>query len=669
MVAVDVGGTFTDVIAIEGDEISLAKAPTDLNASETSILEGAAAVGVERASVFNLASTAGLNAVITRNIPKVAFLTTLGHRDMLDRGRLKRPYEALTDPHWRRAFGDAARPLAPRYLRRGIWERITAQGEVFIALDEAQARAELRVLKRCGVEGVAICLINAYVNPAHEQRLAELVREELGVPTSISSEISPLAKEYARASTTLIDVIMKLKYADYTARLQAGLGRLGFTGAFNYADCAARLMPADYAMERPFKLIVGGPAAGTAASAHFGEAIGDGDLLCADVGGTSCDISVISAGRSWSNTIFEVEDDLIVNALSTDIVTLGAGGGSIVGINATGELTVGPASAGSTPGPACYGKGGAAPTLSDAALLIGVLSADRFFDGKMPLRADLARAAFEALDTTLSFSQRVADAWRIAANNVAEGLMNITIRRGIDPRDFSLMAYGAAGPMLLPSLLDVFALKRVIVPPNPGLFSALGLLCSEQVFSDERSAYLMLEPDVAPRIDGIFAGIEEGLLRRVGQGRDRVTVRRSFDARVHGQSWETPFVAAPDGAIGAAAIEAMTAAFHDAYELRNGHRFESMPVQAVTFRVQVAPPGHKFAHRRLAAPSLADEPVSGLIEHLYGEPVRALHHERAALGVGRTVKGPAVIHEPLSTTFVPLGRAATVGAFGELSIT
>jgi N-methylhydantoinase A len=182
MVAVDVGGTFTDVIAIEGDEIHVAKVPTDLKASETSILDGAAAMAVERAAVFNLASTAGLNAVITRDIPKVAFLTTMGHRDMLDRGRLKRPYAALTDPHWRRAFGDAARPLVPRYLRRGIRERITAQGEIFVSLDEAQAREELQVLKRCGVEGVAICLINAYVNPAHEQRLAELVREELGVP-------------------------------------------------------------------------------------------------------------------------------------------------------------------------------------------------------------------------------------------------------------------------------------------------------------------------------------------------------------------------------------------------------------------------------------------------------------------------------------------------------
>src|SRR3954454_19612248 len=206
MIAVDVGGTFTDVVALLDGEVRTAKVSTDYADVTKPVLEGAASLGVEGSTVFNHASTHGLNAVITRRIPKIGFLTTEGHRDMLDMGRVLRPPHALLDPRWRRSFGDAARPLVPRYLRRGIRERITADGGVLFELDEAQAREQLVVLARCGVEGIAICLINAYVNPAHEQRLRELARDVLGeLPCSISSEVSPLPKEYPRGWSTLID--------------------------------------------------------------------------------------------------------------------------------------------------------------------------------------------------------------------------------------------------------------------------------------------------------------------------------------------------------------------------------------------------------------------------------------------------------------------------------
>src|SRR3954452_4153252 len=208
MLAVDVGGTFTDVIGVRGGEIQAVKVPTNRVDTELSVLEGASALGADGRSVFNHASTVGLNAVITRRLPKIGFLTTEGHRDILDVGRTWRPLEALTDPGWRRSFGDAARPLVPRYLRRGVKERLLASGETLIELDEAHARHQLDVLKRCNVEGVSICLINAYVDAAHEERLRALAHEVLGddVAVSISAEVSPLAKEYPRASTTVVDV-------------------------------------------------------------------------------------------------------------------------------------------------------------------------------------------------------------------------------------------------------------------------------------------------------------------------------------------------------------------------------------------------------------------------------------------------------------------------------
>jgi N-methylhydantoinase A len=672
LVGVDVGGTFTDVVSIEGGELTAVKVPTNVSASELSVLQGAEEVQVERARVFNIASTAGLNAVITRALPKVAFLTTIGHRDVLDKGRVWRPYEALTDASWRRGFGDAARPIIPRYLRRGIRERILADGSVLVPLDEDQVRHELEILRRCGVKGVAICLLHSWVNPAHEVRLRELVEEVLpGLPTSISSEICPLAKEYPRATTTVVDLLMKIKYTDYTARLQDGLAKLGFQGEFNYADCSAMLVPASYAVEQPYRLVVGGPAAGTVASAHFGSVVGKTNLLCADVGGTSCDISVVIDGQPWVNDTFELEFDLLVNTLSTEIVTLGAGGGSIISIGAAGELRVGPDSAGAEPGPACYGKGGHRPTVTDAALLIGILAPDRFLGGKMPLREDVALQAFNDLDTSLPLSRRIGDAWTIGMHNVAEGLFDITIRRGIDPRDFSLIAFGAAGPMLLPGLLDLVPLESVIVPPNPGGFSAMGMLSSDQVFAQSRTLYGVLQPELAPRISALLQSMERELLERVGIGAGEAQVVRTFDARLLGQGWETPFIPVPDGDLGADSIPEMISNFHSEYEKRNGHRFDNFPVEGVIYRVQLIVPSEKVRYAELPARPGAGEPERAgtvILRHLSDDATEADCYERASLGRGDVIPGPAIIWEETSTTFVPLGRHATVGRHGEIVI-
>ena len=372
---------------------------------------------------------------------------------------------------------------------------------MYLPLDEEQARTQLEVLARCDVEGVAICLLNAYVNDAHERRLRELVREVLGpeLPVSISSETSPLAKEYARASTTVIDVFMKLIFTRYAHELDVELRASGFTGELNFADCAATLLPWAEALEKPFRIVFAGPAAGTMSSASLGEAMGEGNLICCDVGGTSTDISLVVDGQPFVNNTFELEHDLIINALSTEISSVGAGGGSIVSISPSGDVRVGPDRApGSDPGPACYGRGGSAPTITDACLLMGILDPDDFAGGEVSLDIEAARRAFEGLDTNLSLDERIAFAYRIAATNIAEEVANVAIRHGADPRDFSLIAYGAAGPMLLPAALELMHVQRVIVPPHPGLFSALGLLSSDLVFYDSRSAYVMLIPEQAP---------------------------------------------------------------------------------------------------------------------------------------------------------------------------
>lgn len=672
MFGVDVGGTFTDVVAVRDGVISVTKVPSSRSDPPAPVIEGARRLGVAGSTVFNHASTMGLNAVIERRLPKIAYLTTEGFRDVLDRGNVHRPLDAQTDPQWRRSFGDANRPLIPRYLRRGVAERITADGAVLIPLDEEHARRQLEVLARCDVEGVAICTINSYVNPEHEIRLREIAREVLGpdVAISISAETSPLAKEYTRASTTVIDVFMKLIFTDYSSHIHDELRALGFGGELNFADCAATLLPWREALHRPFRILFAGPAAGTISSVRLGAAIGENNLLCADVGGTSTDVSLIVDGRPFIQNTFELEHDLVINALSTEVSSVGAGGGSLVTVATSGGIQVGPGSAGAEPGPACYGRGGTIPAVTDACLLMGILDGDSFAGGEMALDREASRAAFDALDTPVTFGERVSSAYRLAVANIAEEVLNVAVRHGVDIRDFSLMSYGAAGPMLLPAVLELLPLKNAIIPPYPGLFSALGLLSTDQVFYESRSAYTVLNPSSADQISDMFAEMERTLRDHVGTVADGLEVRRSFDGRLLGQSWETPFIQLPAGDINAETVIDMVAAFHDAYAERNGQRFEMIPVEGVTYRVELIVPSEKVEYVAADAqqPFTVEPERMITLEYLADQPLAAGEYRREHLNVGATITGPAVIREDLSTTIVLESQTATVGRCGELII-
>ena len=669
---VDVGGTFTDVVVVRNGRLAVTKVPSVPDDPQLAVIEGARRLGVADGALFNHASTKGLNAILTRRLPKVAFLTTDGHRDMLDAGRTWRPFDGQLDPKWRRSFGDANRPLVPRYLRRGIVERVLASGEVLLPLDEQQARAELQLLRRCGVEGVAVCLINAYVNPAHEQRLLHWIREELGdIAVSVSSDVSPRAKEFSRAATTLVDVIMKLMYGDYAYKLHAGLQQLGFKGDLNFADCTAALLPWREALRQPYRILFAGPAAGTASCLRLGQALNEPNLICCDVGGTSTDVSLILDGHAFTNDSFEIEHDLVISALSTEVSSVGAGGGSLVAVSSAGDITVGPASAGALPGPACYGRGGTLPTVTDACLLMGILEPRGFAGGQLELDADAALRAFAQLDTPLPLHQRAGFAYQIAVNNIAEEVTNVAIRHGSDPRDFSLVAYGAAGPMLMASALELLGVKRVIVPPHPGLFSAIGLLSTDLVFSDSCSRYLPLDGTAAPQLAQLFRDMETKLRQSVGDAADGVELRRSFDGRLMGQSWETPFIEMPTGDITADTIQTLIDNFHAEYQRRNGLSMAGLPVQGVNWRVQAVVPADKVTYAPLPCPTPLPQPVPighRTLLQLTAEPLQAALYERDSLHPGHCITGPAIVQEALCTTLVGAGQQATVGAFGQLYI-
>ncbi|ETI69002.1 hydantoinase/oxoprolinase family protein [Neobacillus vireti] len=673
MIGVDVGGTFTDVISIKEGKISAVKVPTNPESMELPVIEGAELVGANNMDVFNHASTAGLNAVLTRNLPKIAFLTTEGHRDMLDMGRAWRPLEGQTSADWRRSFGDASAPLVPRYLRRGIKERIMSNGEVLIPFDEEQAYKQLQILKKCNVQGVSICLINAYVNADHEIKLQQMVKEVLGdIPCSISSSTSPLAKEYPRASTTVIDVFMKIIYEDYSENLINGLRKIGFGGEINFADCAANLSPADFALERPHKIVFSGPSSGTVSSAHFGSKIGEKNILCCDIGGTSCDISIVKDGKPTVTTVFELEHDLLVNTLTNEVSSIGAGGGSIVKIDpGTGELRVGPESAGGKPGPACYGKGGKNPTVTDTCLLIGILNSDAPLGGRIRLDKQLAVEAFQSLPTNLDLNQRVRYAYEMGLNEISEGIVDISVKHGIDPRDYSLIAYGSAGPMLLPAVLEKVGAKSVLIPPYPGLFSALGLLSSDLVFADSQSAYLSIDDNAADRIMEIFNEMESRLLSKVSIDRNDVKIVRTFDGHLAGQTWETPFIPLPEGNITSEHIEEIIGNFHDTYEKHWGNRFDGMPVVGVTFRLQIVVPTDKVSYpeipKRIGKKLIPIDIVE--LQYISDSPIHANVFQRDDLYNGDIIVGPAIIREALSTTFIERSQSAKVGQFGEITIT
>ncbi len=671
MFGVDVGGTFTDVVAIKDGELVVTKVPSVPDDPQQAVIEGARRLGVKGAPVFNHASTKGLNAVITRKLPKIGFLTTDGHRDILDGGRAWRPFDNQMNPGWRRGFGDSRAPLVPRYLRRGVKERLLASGEVLIQLDETDARAQLELFKRCKVEGVAICLLNAYLDGRHELRLLELAHEILGdIPVSVSSIASPRAKEFSRAMTTVIDVMMKLIYGPYAQKLDSGLRALGFTGALNFADCTAALLPWREALEKPYRIVFAGPAAGVASCQRLGEAMGERNMICCDVGGTSTDVALLVEGVPFTNDLLELEYDMVINALSTEVASVGAGGGSLVRISASGDVTVGPDSAGASPGPACYGRGGIEPTVTDACLLMGILDAQDFAGGQLQLSSALARTAFENLSTPLPLAQRIRYAWKIALNNIAEEVTNIAIRHGCDPRDFSLVAYGAAGPMLLAGALDLLNVKQIIVPPHPGLFSALGLLSTDMVHGESRSAYRLLTPDNADEIDRLYREMESALRARLPVDA-QVQVQRSFDGRLLGQSWETPFVPVPDGPIDAQMLQQMAQGFHAEYLRRNGQGFPYMPVQGVNYRVQLIVKAQKFEYR--AKPLTHDAVATPIgqreLHYLDDKPVTANVYARSALLPGTVLNGAAIVQEALATILVLPGQQARVGMFGEIVIT
>ncbi|MGI9255098.1 MAG: hydantoinase/oxoprolinase family protein [Thermomicrobiales bacterium] len=676
-VAADIGGTFTDVVAFDGATGRLweAKASTVPDDFARGVTDALAAGDVDLAQVaaFIHGTTVVINAITQRRGVKTALVTTRGFRDSLEIGRGNRP--DMYNLRFRKP-----EPFVPRRYRFELDERVGPGGDVLREIDLDALSSIADCCREDGIEAVAVCFLHAYANPSHERLAVAKLRELLpGVAVTASTDVTREWREYERTSTAVLNAyvqpILDRYLGDLEERLAAGgmdapmfaMRSNGGTGSF----AAAR--------EQPIQLIESGPVAGITGAALMGEVIGEENLIALDIGGTTAKCALIEGGEVPVTTEYKLEWSPLwpgypVKAPVVDIVEIGAGGGSIVHFDAGGALRIGPISAGADPGPACYGRGGAQPTVTDALVVSGLLDAERFLGGRLKADARLARAAFEPVAARLGVDVDAAAAGVLAlmAEQTVDALKLISIRRGHDPRDFSLVAFGGGGPVHAAAIAAELGARRVIVPPFPATFSAWGMLMTRPRVDRVQTRVLPLEGCDPAQVEALFADLEassrDELLR---QGLDGAAIgpsRRSLDMRYKGQE-HTVQVPIGDGMF---TLEGLPERFHERHRRRYTFALEDTPIELVNLRtITVAD---------IPLPSIADasattaaEPRTRLVDirHAAGGAAGKIAlpvHDRAGLAPGTKLAGPLLVEEPATTTLVLPGQTLEVDRVGNLVI-
>lgn len=662
-VAVDVGGTFTD-LAVRRDSGALAFTKVHTTSSDPGmgVLRCIKAAEVEPTAVERLihGTTVVINTIIERRGARTALVTTEGFADVLEIGRGNRP--DMYDFRYRKPP-----PLVPRELCFEVRERLDADGQVLVPLDPASLEVVVEALARSQVEAVAVCTLHSYLNPRHEETVARTLRERLPeVVVSASHEVSRWWREYERVSTTVLNAYTSPPAVSYLAGLGEMLRGGGFGGRFVLVQSGGGLTDVGEAGLRPVVLLESGPVSGVAGFARLAGALGEGDIISFDVGGTTAKCAVVRNGRLPITDEYAIgrtptSPGYPVQIPSVDVVEIGAGGGSLARATPEGAVRVGPESAGADPGPACYGWGGKEPTITDAALLAGWLDPGYFLGGRMPLQREESQRAVARLAEELSVSpeETAAGILRLAHEGMAGGLRLVSLERGHDPRDFMLGACGGAGPMHAALLAAQLGIPRVLVPPSPGTFSA--------------SSMLLLRPHAdafVTRVVGLeeIEGFEEIFEPLVGDAEARlpdaaVEVERVAGMRYRGQE-HTLEVSLKAGATRSEAA----AIFHEVHQARYGFRLAEGSVECVYFRVVT----WGAADRSFLAnhpPGEAGKPLSRRRVAFGEEVVDATEiYRREALGAEARLSGPAVVEEETSVTLVPPGASLEVDRMGNLVI-
>ena len=677
-VGADIGGTFTDLLFVADDGTAVfgktLTTPVDPSqAVETAMRQALANAPTEPGERGTLVhgTTLVTNALIERNGALTALLTTAGFRDALEIGREHR-YE-LYDLNL-----EMPRPLVPRELRFDVPERMASDGTVLQTLDEEYVVRLVRELTAKGITAIAVAYLHSFRNPAHERRTAELIAEVAPqARVSLSSDVQAEVREYQRTSTTVANVYVQERVANYLAELQQRLDRLGFVGSFFVMLSSGGIATPDTAARFPVRMLESGPAAGALAAAYLGSRAGHRDLLSFDMGGTTAKLCGVDDGRPLTVNEFEVDrvyrfrrgSGLPIRVPVIDMIEIGAGGGSIARVDTLGLLRVGPHSAGAEPGPVCYGQGGTEPTVTDADLILGYLDPNYFLGGKMQLDVDGARAALARLGDRLGLSTEQV-AWgvhQVVNENMANAARAHLGERGKDPRRLPLFAFGGAGPVHAYRVAEILRLPSVIAPFGAGLGSTFGLLVAPLAFDFVRSAYSRLDQldwSLANALLDEMADEGRSILETSGLSAADIRFRRTADMRYIGQGHEVS-VPIPDGPLAATHTADITAAFDRIYRQRYGRAGPEVPLEIINFRLVASGPQPTLDLRLPFSPTPGGGPVEPKgVRPAYspeeGAFVETPVYDRYTLSPGSTIRGPAIVEERESTLIIGERGLATV---------
>jgi N-methylhydantoinase A len=656
-VGVEVGGTFTDLVAIGPDGIRVTKVPSVPRRPDEGAFNALVQSEIPLSSIDELAhgSTVATNAVLERKGFPTAFVTTAGFRDILALQRHGR--SRIYDLEYQKPV-----PVVDRASSFEVTERVLADGAIETPLDvNAVERSLLPELKRGQFQAVAICLLNSYVNPVHEVALRELIRSKLpDVHVTISSDVTREFREFERASTTTLSAYVQPVIESYIKRFSKRLSEQGFSGRFSVMQSNGGRLPAEAMHASAVNALLSGPAAGVMGATRQAARSGYKNLITLDIGGTSTDVCVVTDGRPQLTTEFSI-DGLPVRIPVLDINTIGAGGGSIVWVDDGGMLRVGPQSAGADPGPACYGRGGQRPTLTDAHVIRRTVRAEAFLGGRMAIDAEASRRVFEPIARTfkMSVEQAADSAVQLANANIVRAIQLISTERGHDPRDYVLVPFGGAGPLHAAHIAADLALDTIVVPPAAGVISAYGLIASDFMQFDSVTRRRTVDDDAGSFVREVFAEMKERAVQRareLGLG-NRLQLSFVADMRFVGQAFEVPVeLAEKDVAkLTAGKIRARFGEAHQRVYFFGGEA--DKPIEFVSFRLGITVPLREL-------PLLAEESGQGLkaqaIE-MFDERAwrKGQLLSRSALNVGRKITGPTLLEDPTSTLLVPAGWTAS----------
>jgi len=675
-IGIDVGGTFTDLVAVDpAGAVTLAKAPSTPEDQSIGVMDGlerlAKRLDTDLAGLFAQTdrivhgATVATNALLERKGAKAALLTTEGHRDVLEMREGLKPdrYNMRMPP---------APPLIPRRRRLGVKERMRPDGSVEIALDQASLDAAIQTLKQDGVEAVAICYLHAYKDPAHERASAEAVKAALpGVYVTISADVLPQIKEFERVSTTAVNAYVGPAVGRYLSRLEERLKASGYQGPVLIIMSHGGVAPVGDTIRLAAGTVLSGPAGGVAGARRSASLLNAPNLIPFDMGGTSTDISLISGGEAALSSDRGVGGERVALP-SLDIVSIGAGGGSIARVDAGGVLHVGPESAGAQPGPACYGRGGVEPTVTDASVVLGLLDAENFLGGAAKLDKPAAETALDKLAAALSVDRMTAaeGVHRVVNTTMAEGVRLVSVRRGVDPRRFAMLSFGGAAGVHITEIARMLEVKRVFAPRVASVLSAWGMLATDLRFEASRSHIGDAGALDAMSLQALFAELEETARARLEAAgfEGEVQVRRSADMRYGEQIFEIDVNLDGLDFASPTLLDDVARRFHARHEELFTYSLpdqETVLVNARAAAIGVLPelPQEPAAEAGPPAPPRAVRPV-----FMAGEWRETSVYDFDALAPGQRIEGPAIVESETTTVALRPGDSAVTTPFRWLDI-